>query len=1522
MSEMDKALKSLRPRFQIVSPEHVRLNGKTRETQIGWNEVIDIPLVFDGKGGYHEDATHYTDYTISTPLDAHVWFFQLMLALCDSLHIMGGSMCRIDPTQNPSLYRRLVALQAKSNKRGSSKMPAEEKKLLKRNVCSTYYFDPGFMQDVKDYEQMLDKVGKKAEAAAKKGAKESSGESASKRRVVRAETFEAFLERTRPRYPGDNSRTHINHAICEETGVALAGPKIDDCDCLHNKLNGSQLELYPGVRRQDDSGYLDLIPNQNEIASKTRAVGVVPVDADVTNADEPSEPREPYTGDRRIEKVTYTLVPIPHVDDPENRFAGMIARFVIRDPAVDVGAFFSIILQNLESRTNILNGNKRSHDGGPGRDLFMHYMDLFSSGHPAGNSTSEELYSRHCVKVNPDLAELHSKGADYRRCFDFTSKSSPTYMPNLFTTERAIAKMLECKGLPDVLGVPSDWIDRANNVVKFNCDAYRYECPQVFWTHKTDVGLAEQYFPFINSEDNFLSKLFSESNLERILSSGDDADGLNAEDRIQNEYSKLKKLLSESTRVNRNEMMKNNLLDYPCDNDFHYRSIEADGIYRKVEKHRPAHALDTLMEVQKMVADYGKEDWADIAQSDDNLWQRVQEYGAFSRLLEKTRRELARVLIALWQWKGDINSLSISDPIKCMLRWHAGNLADLPHMSRPYVAWDPELDMFGNTQLQKLWIFVHFARVLQPMICMLSEGLFSCYEHAMRVLTFNMMIHGRFDVGKTFAAIKTLIDFTCIAGTVMEYSLQTKAADTTRRHEYDVIRASDECPRWITSEKEAERNPELVDKEKIKMTRNQLNLKNFTWVNLPNGEKIRWNENTVTDSKMSSVFVTNAKVESKRALSSRMMRITAKQSNTPANEVVGEMDATLLSDMQRFLHINQYLTTCLKKAAAVGAVTRKPEMWLFKQVANRVLHYLREWGHIGEDVGPRSIEIMLPYARQLVDCMACRMHFDLPFSEAFEKEFCVEDIVGADRYRYSTVSLTVWVLTACATEWINDDNANVMRALILESGCDWSADGENAYDVFTTDLDHTVPWRLHPNTDFEKRHQVAEGGAGGGANGVAGGYDKNDEWLVNLNYLTVNGSLEQISHRVAQHTHPRMSPTDVQSTLEQLKDQLVKVDHNGYALQPKGTFAQWHMFQRLPGTDGPNDEGQKKLGPGCPKRWLRDAEKQNNPLGVIQSMRQEQDVSSMSAGGITKKIPAVDLTEINQRKLHFHANAVQIFNQSVIQRAIVAAITCSTTRIGKYLLGFADIEDASRVSVLTFTEEAREDVIARFDAEMQYQVAADGSLIYTGPMDEDHRPVSRRQGISFNNRAALHKSEGTYVSQTQWAPKKKGDESWKDKYANGVKLMSKTRDIVCDLDYESAARQHLACGLPIEDPVRDPKWLDREYRKWCQTNRKNPDLGMDYPLESIQVRNKLNQTWFESAGGRNISSQIDKAFSAHFSQASRMSRAERERAKRQRRNGPGAPVAMPPQQQQQQQQQGQSSAMSRIQQAAARAGKE
>lgn len=1418
-------------------------NGKTPvgHTQTEVYRDVVIPIKFDSaqeNSGYHNGATHWMDFVQSAPIDASIWFMQIMLGLCDNLDKVGGSICKISRDDNAKLYQKIVEIAAK-RQICPKKMTGEEGILFNRYVTCGAYYDPGFAQDLVDTVQRMRSTKKGPPRAASRNKKKQKG--AEGEAVAAVETFEKFLENRR--------------IIPQEMPLYFhVEVEFEDDFAVLKRSNG------------DLSAQL---MNQAQVAAKTMAVPQSPV-AEQEEEEPPAAPvdLQPFYGDRRLEKVTFTMVPIPMTSGVG--FRGFLARFVIRDPSVNPGIFFGMILDNLRLRREP-SANRRSYGStGSGNEYFPHYGPVYNSGHPLGNHCSVELYAQQAVKINPDLVNSYTGVSDLRRHLDYMG-NTPAHIYQLFPIERA----LQVFDLDDSV---SDWLNGFDKIAKFPMEGYRYDPPQVFWVHRDDYGLMEQYFPFANHKSNLITKLSSgKYTLEDLSASAPDGDDNQEGESLSTTFTRAEVILMDNVRVNKKLLATTNQLGYEINDDFVHEADAADRIFSNLKKLTPCDQLDTLLEVQPLLQRYGKARWR--AHASEALLERYDKGELYNDVLRQVYAERMKVFCSLWQWKGDISGAAVSEPIKTILTWYRDNESSMPNVSRPYIRWDPEMDAFGNTQLQQMDIYIHFARVLQPMICMLSEGMFSCYEHMMGDLTYNMMIHGRFDVGKTFSAIFTLVKFSTIAQTVVEFSMQTKASDLTRLHERDLMRAADECPRWITSGREAEKNPELVDKAKIKMTRNQLTQKTFVYVDVPGtGEKVRWNENIVTDSKVATVYVTNAKVEEKRALSSRMMRITAKQSNTPAQEMVGNMDSVLKANTQRWLHLNQFLSCCLKKAGAVGCVTRTANMTLFKQISNRTMHYLREWGHLADNVGPRSTEIMIPYARQLVDKMAIRMYYDMPWSPGFQKPFHPSQMQHVQRYRYSTTSIAWWTLTACASEWINDDNANVLRGLIADSAVDWNVSGENAYDAFTTDICSKIPFRRLPNTEFQKRVVGVSGGDNPG--GDNGAYDKNDEWLVNLNYLCVLGSIEQISARVAQHTHPRMSANDVQSTIENLRDYLVKVERNGYAPQPLGSFTRWHKYKVLP-NEQTNTLGEKQMGPGCPERWMRETERmQNNPTNVIREERTEDDVDPLSIE--PTKIPVIDMTEIRNGRLFFNPNSIGVFNQAVLERALTAAICCETTRRGKYLQGFSDPADATRNTICLLDDSAIRETVRKIDAASGHVENRNGTVVYTGDVeDEEMRPVSRRVGIVFNNRGGLDREEGDIIASTQWAPTVPGDDSWKDAQLNGVKLMSKTREIIPDLDFYSAALQHSECGLPMDEPVHDPAFIEKAYEDWCRHNEKAPDLGRDYPFDNQRVRTRLNETWQEMGVAPKIRESMDSVFKEFVTGNSKRTRAERNTAQNQ-----------------------------------------
>jgi hypothetical protein len=769
---------------------------------------------------------------------------------------------------------------------------------------------------------------------------------------------------------------------------------------------------------------------------------------------------------------------------------------------------------------------------------------------------------------------------------------------------------------------------------------------------------------------------------------------------------------------------------------------------------------------------------------------------------------------------------------------------------------DPELDVFGNSTIRNCQIFVWFARVLQPVIPMLSEGLFSAYDEFLKELSFHMICHGRYDTGKSFAAIRTLVDFSTIPGTVIERTMRTPASDTTNKQTYDTIEACDEAARYLTSKAEADKNPELVDKEKVKMTRGQVTKTRCVNVKLPDGRSAYWAEDSVSDCKNAKIYVTNASVEEKVALTSRMFRMTVKQSSTPANELTGEKGATMVADASLYMKILQFVSAGVRKMAQVGAVLPDVELTLFESISNRVISYLQMHKHISSDMGSRSLDIMRPFVRQLVIRNAGHMAFDMLFSPNYNKKFQAADFREMQPYLYVTVSMVWWAWTVCASEWINDDNSNVVNAMCKLARIDWGPK-DTTYDHYERDKENKLPFRMHANSNYKEPDPPG------------------DAKLIDLQYLVLTGTEDQLCRQIAATTEPRMGVDEVKSVLARLEEHLVPLPHGGYALQESQTFADWHKYEILP-NDLTGQPGVKKLQDNtfiCPKKF--------NPFDndPTKEFRKEDDVPKMGGESITR--PVVDRCDIGKRMLYFRPDTAAFFKQNVITKALQYATCSPFFPTGKMLEGFVDPHDLTRFSVFVATKSTIENTVRAIDLKQGWEVGKDGKLVFNKPsVPEDGRPIPRREGIVFNHRAGLPEEDAQIATCKPLAPQKEGDDTWQTRYQSDAKTMSKTFEVIQDLDAYSARRQHTRCGRPLDEPVRTPQWIRAEHERACReasekTKRHvKPYEDLDYPEENMRSKKRLTDMWKAYNGTEDVQHEIDFMFEESH-RISRMSRAQR-----------------------------------------------
>lgn len=1452
-NESALALKADAPRRFLVAPLQVQKEGKNNRPIPSTAYPIYVPLALDGTGPHYSHATAWNQLVLRTLVSPFQFIFQLMIMWCEVLDQEGGSICKVNPDKNPTLYGKMVHVTAKAR---MGKMQVSERDYYKKFVKRTKEVNLRFEYDVA-YE--MKRIQAVADASKKARMAKPGEDDEEEAEEEPEEEKKNGRKRARPKAPIDDGTY----------AVRLTGTEMNDGDNDH-VFDAFATKAQLATWYDEFSNVLDYVSNRvykDRISSCERvpdqmvllkeydrhvhstavleeAVAAAAGDKSVPDL----EPKTPYMGpEGDVPKIIFSVTAIPSKDDP-SVVAGMMACFTVMDNALNPGLFFDKVVENAKNRNN-----NRLLNRAIGTELFPEYAAMFGTNHPCGNYTNLDRLAGVIAQIRPDLVAKHNGSFnDFRRVFDHINNSEES-LRNVMTPMLAIKVLTDAGGDPDILGTMATWYDVGSRTAQFpqskDAPTYKYAPEQVFWVNTSRLGLSEQFFPFVNTEQNYLERLIIGDDMDTYIKLGKFVNEADAMKAVREEVDGLNAMLVKELVVTRSSMQKYSLIDYNTQNDFIHRREAAKMIYKRIDSYYPSHYEHTLSAVQKLVFLHG-DNWRKYA--DKPLQECIAECEKYNKILELAQTQLTTDFASLWQLDGDVDALNISEPVKAMLKYY--RKARWPNMTRPLIKYDPELDLFGNSMLQQLMIYSWVARILQPMICMVSEGLFSAYYHDLEELSFNMICHGRYDTGKTFTAIKTLIKFTCLPGTVDAYSLSSGSADTTHKHVYDSILACDECPRIMTSQKEADKNPEQESKEKLKMTSGKLEKEVFTFVDGVGKRKIRWTERVRTDCKRAGVWVTNDVVEGKRALSSRMYRITVKQTTLPANEMNSFLDANIDTDSRTFLRINQFLSACAYKAAAVGAILPDPSLELFDQVSNVVIASLKEWKHIQADVGPRSLDIMRPYVRQLVYKHAIRCAFDMPFSPNYEKPFSAADICAIQPYCYVTTSMIWWTWTALASEWIEDDNTNVINALLSLTGVEWK-DEESPYLRYENDIHDKLPWRKRHNPNVVQAKDSNKKDA--------------NQFLVDLQYFEISGTEQHICTQVAARTFPRMSVTDVGSVLHRMEECLIKPVNGGIKPQPKQTFADWHKKKK---EGGKRRETEAATGPNvCPAEYNPDPDNYS-PTGFD---RTEAHVEKLEKNAV---IPVIDTSELATKgKLYFTPHAISIFKQNVITKALQHATVTLTTPPGKTLLGFVNTEDPTRVTVYLRDKEDIIEDVNEIDMENGWKMGPNNQPVYTRRgVPEESQAISRRKGIVFNRRGALDKVELDCLMAVPLAPVAKGDRSWEKRYENAKKLMSTTQEIIPDLDVYSATLQHMRCGRPLDEPVRTPAWINAQY----EANRGDPkyplplDKGLDYPHDLNACRKKLAEKWIKGQGIGN-SDAVATRISARRDKKSALSRAER-----------------------------------------------
>ncbi len=1364
---------------------------------------MDLYVRLDGNGAHFREAQKWSQERFGRTADPEMFMFKTGLLMCEasSMALMGSMRPVADRVSEPKAYADAVRLSGLARFRSLKK---DEQRVLQRLVTCDRRFDMRFNHDVDCEYERLKIEGEPGKGRAKKPAQA---------------------------------------AQAAPAAAAAAG-----FDALMQALVVPQLNWAPHVT-PNDTLHIDTF---RQVSSVERA-DPTPLwrvaQEFVPDAPEAPEPRnggapKPYTGpvNSLMAKVTFTVTSMPYAPGGGSGIAGMYVRFLIHDEQLNPGAFVEKVIDNCDKREHaaITGGDKRAFGGF--REMFPAYARFFTSQHhPAGKGMKQRTWFEHVIKLRPEL--LDGDGITLRSLEMTVQPSSErnAFHPcNVLTPERACAVAMD-GGCDATLMRDELWYNPRTRVASFPAPeravTYVYRYDQPFWYSPNEIGLMEHMFPHVDVDGDFLATLAAGGNVKRFLQARRYGEEEEDDDAGAHEprgpFHEIRDMLRTTSVIERSVLESKSLVSYHTNNEFVHQAAAAEVIQTRVAQFKPSHAEQTYREVQELVTRYGNH-WRYRIPSNpegDDLRLRVSEYDIYVEVLEKAQLACTKNFVALWQLDGDLDALPVPEAIRALLKWYRDNRGSkLPNMTRDFVMWDHELGIFGNSMLRSLKLYSCVALILQPIVCLLAEGLFSCYRWAPRELSFNMILHGRYDTGKSFAAITTLLRYTTIEGTVEQYTNATPAADTTQRHVYDMIIACDETMPWKVSKAEADKVPAMVNQEKVKLTSHHTDKKVYAKERGPVGEDVRWARTVHTDHFVSMVEITNATVESTEALTSRYHRLVVAAPQVPARLMVGEMDTVLKDHARIYLRINQFLSAGSYKLIQCGGML-EPDMKLFDDLSNRVIDYLCLKKAIDRASGSRGLEIMRPYAIQCIIHQAIHCVFDMPSSPHYRKEFDPSMLRDMQPFMYATVEIVWWCWTALASGWIDVNNGIVLRAMcVAASTRDFKWDTSmTAYEHYERDTLHAIPWRTHANPAVVN----GPGGAGGAAAGGAGGgvlrgaarFDP-DARLVDLQYLELRGvNYKQFIGRVVSHTSPRLDEHVVEGIVKVLSNQHVAYPKGGMKPQPAGQFAEWHKYKVVPTPDAP--QGSKRiLAEGEDVTLMPAAYRQFNADTSV--ARTVNDVPLMCEGSSGT---VIDLSDIGHRVVYFMPQLLASFSNDKIKDALRYATVHKTMRPGKILLGFPSEKDSTQLQIEPLPqEEIIDQLVVDYDKEDGWD--EQGNWTDTSIMPEHMRGISRNVGILFNQRTGISKTDAKLITTAPMVPLRDGEyDAWKQKITRATANMQTTQYVSTHLDDDSARRRHLACGRPLDEPVRTQKWIEDEFKAAADRLRRPWTADMDYPWD-------------------------------------------------------------------------------------------
>jgi len=723
-------------------------------------------------------------------------------------------------------------------------------------------------------------------------------------------------------------------------------------------------------------------------------------------------------------------------------------------------------------------------------DSYGDYAKFYGSLFPVYNN-SRSMLTAMCNRISgetPTKSRLQNQAGMRLDVFE-----SEMHMSQMFSLEKALENARIAGASPSMVGQ----INYHEKTVSWPSDitVYEYLPSQVFWYHPEKCGLSEVCLPFISMENKVLATLNNQT----------------VDDRL--------KLLSETTPV----LTRKQVLDLlprvdgiPTTNIILLTNADAKNTMRKIEAEKPHHFEETIQNyVQQLPVN-------------DVLMQECVKY---SGQMEMARKHYMKQFNNICRLDGNVEYIDMPDSLKGTLTEFAERFSGskFPQETRLY---DTSISIFGNSVikhqllLEKVFCVIH---CFMPMKVEATNVVFMLRNG----LIFNYGVNGDKDGGKSFSAI-TAAQFQMMESTYTNVAYESDKNDVIDMDRGPIVAFYDEGVEIVVNPKAAQKNAEKANRKKSILTSGTVEASVFEMVKIPGTNRtMRSNRPIRARRNVAEVFTTNFVVEKgthSTAMISRYHCDTMKVSSKPIDQYNYYVPACEKRDGQNYFYSKQFLYIWAEQAITCGAIA-DVNMELWDEIGKNMMAVLRT-NHILEAAGDRSMKKMKRMARYQVVIKGIVECFLTPGGACYGQEFHPEMFTELQRYLYATEDVCLYVWTMMSSEWIDEDCINVLQAACKYLGADLTED-DNMYDMFAGSKPGSDSFRLQFNDKWAKDNGVQT------------------KEFIDLNYLQIKGSLDEVAAKISQHTSPHMPTSMVKNVLEMLSKRQFKPARNYTPMSPQ-----------------------------------------------------------------------------------------------------------------------------------------------------------------------------------------------------------------------------------------------------------------------------------------------------------------------------------------------------------------------------------